>query len=139
MNDQKPVIEPLVIHTRTPGEGHEVITYVEGKIAILFTRKDGSVETSAMIDLATLIALRNNMNDVIELLSPPSQQKFKVLVDGKEVALPTVNNDVKVIVEQVDEEGTQVHHNFTHEGVVMDVVDLEGSVLSSSSVTYNEL
>ena len=41
---------------------------------------------------------------------------MKLLVDGKEVV---VNNDVKVIYEDVDED-QEVHATLTHEGLILD-------------------
>lgn len=67
--------------------------------------------------------------------------KFTLLVDGQKVALPEVLNDVKIIVEEVEEVedvNAQVHHTFTHEGVIVDVIDGEGNVLVTNSRTYDE-
>lgn len=58
------------MHTRTVGKQHELITYENSKTLIVLKADDNSTAGSTLVDLETLIEIRNNMNDVIELLTP---------------------------------------------------------------------
>lgn len=50
---------------------------------------------------------------------------FKLYVDGQEIPLPKILNDLKVVACSHPQDGpiVQVHHTFTHEGLVLDVLD----------------
>ncbi len=51
--------------------------------------------------------------------------EFKLMVDGDQVALPRVLNDVKLITTWETHDGKlmQIHHTFTHEAIIVDVLD----------------
>jgi hypothetical protein len=58
------------MHTRTQGKQHELITYDGCKTLIVLKADDGSTTGSTLVDLDTLKEIRDNMNAVIELLTP---------------------------------------------------------------------
>lgn len=60
--------------------------------------------------------------------------KVKIQVDGGEIV--EVEN-VRVFVELDD--GYQLHTNFTHEGIIHDVLDSIGAVAATDSAEYDDV
>ena len=65
--------------------------------------------------------------------------KIRVLVDGVEISIPVLN-DVKVIVDFDEEEAddTSIHHTFTYEGVISDLIEA-GEVVGTDCQMYEEI
>lgn len=66
--------------------------------------------------------------------------KFKLLVDGQEVVIPEALTDVKLIVEDFDEDEpeVQLHFMVNHEGTVQDTILADGTVRDSSSHLFTD-
>lgn len=109
--------------------------------------------------MSSLVLMMNVWNiqilGVIKAARPQGLiMQFKLLIDGKEVEIPTPLNDLKVIIsddERLQLDGpdlsvqdVEVHYTFTHEAVIVDAInneaeDLEPSVIGTYSIGFDDL
>lgn len=51
----------------------------------------------------------------------------------------TAASQVRIVIDDVDDEGNSLYINLTHEGIIHDIVSPEGEVVATDSAEYGDV